>query len=470
MRSCGLFLLTAAVTAALCPAQVKLYVVLDAATGSEREVTGSVFDIGTAGSGDTLQTRFRMRNTGTTTQQVQSIRVAGQGFTLSTPSLPYTLAPNGLPLDFTVRFTAIGGGSYSANLTAGTISVLLRATVVAAPVLVTESVSGIRSDIAAGSTVALGNVQRGQKLTRTFWLENRNGSRITVRSITFTGIASGLFVYRGPSLPVDILDGGSQQFDIEFTPTASQQYTATLSIDGRAFGLTASGVDPPLPAPSIVVEPSPLGERQYKLTMRLAAPAPSAVSGGVQMEFRPATSVVGVEDDPGVRFLSSGGRSLSVVTRRDDDAIWLTNNVKDPVFQSGTTAGEILFTLAIGGHKITYTMPIAPAAVTIDTALAGRRTQDLDVTITGFDNTRTISQAAFTFFDTSGRPIGPGAILADVRREFERFFAASSRENGGIFTMRASFPVQGPVSQIAGVEVELTNSSGSSRTQRLMFP
>lgn len=469
MRSGGILLLAAA-TVAVCQAQVKLYAVLDLATGSEREITGSLYDIGTSGPGDTLQVRLRMRNTGTTTQQIQSIRAAGQGFTLSTPPLPYTLAPNGLPLDFTVRFSASGGGSYSANLTAGTISVLLRATVIAVPTLVTESSAGSRTDIAAGTTIALGNVQSGEKLTRTFWLENRNGSRITVRSITFNGVASGLFAYRGPSLPLDILDGGSQQFDIEFTPPASQPYSVTLSIDGRTFGLTASGADPPLPAPLIVVEPSPFGDRQYKLSMRLAMPAHSAVSGGVQMEFRPAPSVLGVDDDPGVRFLSSGGRALSVVTRRDDDSIWLTNNVKDPVFQAGTTAGEILFTLQIGGHKVTYTMPIAPAPVTIDTALAGRRSQDLDVTITGFDNTRTVSQAAFTFFDTSGRPIGPGAILADVRRDFERFFSAASKETGGVFTMRASFPVQGNVAQIAGVEIELTNSSGSSRTQRLTFP
>ncbi len=458
MRPAPLFL----AACALCCAQVKLYVITDAATAAEREVTGSTLELGTAGPGDTIQTRFRMRNVGTTTQQIQTIRTAGQGFTLSIPSLPYALAPNGLPLDFTVRFSGTGAGAYSANLTAGTISVLLRATVAAAAVLVTESAPGARVDIAAGTTLFAGNIQRGQSGSKALWLENRNSQPLTVRSMGLSG--SSAFQLRGPVAPLDLPGGASVRFDIDFSPTANQQYSGTLSIDGRTFPLVGTGFDPPLPKPSIVIDGTAASGQQPKLSIRLESPAASTVSGTLRMEFKPAAG----PDDAAIRFAASGGRNLQVQSREGEAQLSIAQQ-PDAVFQTGTTAGDLTWTLEIGPHKIVQTMQIPPSAATIASATALRRTQDLDVSITGFDNTRSMNHAAFTFFDASGRPIPPGTIRVDVRRDFDQFFSTST--TGGVFTMRATFPVQGgPATQISGVEVEMVNSAGVANTQRLPFP
>ena len=69
--------------------QLRLYVA-DGAT--EREVAG-LYDLGSAGPGDVIDIRFRARNIGTAPILLEAARIAGQGFTLSPPSLPFSIAP-----------------------------------------------------------------------------------------------------------------------------------------------------------------------------------------------------------------------------------------------------------------------------------------------------------------------------------------------------------------------------------------
>jgi len=127
-------------------------------------------------------------------------------------------------------------------------------------------------------------------------------------------------------------------------------------------------------------------------------------------------------------------------------------------------------TLELGTHVETRTIELQPVAPVIEAPTALRKTQDLEIAMLGFDNTRSLSQALFTFYDIAGRPISPGTIRADVRRDFEEFFRSASGLAGGTFSLRAAFPVQGgAASQVASVEVELVNSAGGSRTQRIIF-
>jgi len=50
----------------------------------------------------------------------------------------------------------------------------------------------------------------------------------------------------------------------------------------------------------------------------------------------------------------------------------------------------------------------------------------------------------------------------DVAADFRRFFESS--DAGGMFQMRAAFPVTGGA-EVAGVEIELVNPSGGSKIQ-----
>ena len=90
------------------------------------------------------------------------------------------------------------------------------------------------------------------------------------------------------------------------------------------------------------------------------------------------------------------------------------------MFQTGTTSGRIRFTLSgisTDGDPTTL-LTIPAAAISLDTATATRRTGNLDIQLIGFDNTYSAGAMTFTFFDTSGQTLPPGAIHADFTQDF----------------------------------------------------
>jgi len=78
-----------------------------------------------------------------------------------------------------------------------------------------------------------------------------------------------------------------------------------------------------------------------------------------------------------------------------------------------------------------------------------------------------LTSAYNTFFDRSGKTIPPGQIRVDESSDFRTYF--NSGQFGGAFTLRATFPVTGDSSQVGGVDVEMTNSAGVAKTQRISF-
>jgi hypothetical protein len=105
--------------------------------------------------------------------------------------------------------------------------------------------------------------------------------------------------------------------------------------------------------------------------------------------------------------------------------------------------------------------------VSLDSSQAQRTSAGLDLRLDAFDNTRSASSMTFTFFDQKGTPLPPGAITVDASAALRQFFASSDR--GGVFSLHAFFPVNGNPNQVASVEVEMTNSSGTAQTARLPF-
>ena len=81
------------------------------------------------------------------------------------------------------------------------------------------------------------------------------------------------------------------------------------------------------------------------------------------------------------------------------------------VFQTGTTAGTLTFTAKVGDYMVRQTVVIPAAAVQVQSAAALRRTSDLDVTITAWDNTRSGGRFNFTFYDTKGAQVNPGVTV-----------------------------------------------------------
>jgi hypothetical protein len=140
---------------------------------------------------------------------------------------------------------------------------------------------------------------------------------------------------------------------------------------------------------------------------------------------------------------------------------------RDMIFQAGTTAGTLVVTAEVGGYRDEVTVPVLAEAVRIDKAAARRAGQMLEVQVSGFDNTRTISEIAFTFFDRSGQQLPNGVIAVPATAEFTRWWETS--ELGGAFSSKAVFPVAGDTTLIGAVTVEIVNQMGKTKTDRLLF-
>jgi hypothetical protein len=254
-------------------------------------------------------------------------------------------------------------------------------------------------------------------------------------------------------------------FQVTFDPPTGQPQQGALMIDQRMLLLTGLGLDPPLPSASIVFDSqAPLSAQQLRVSIALASASEVSGTGTLTLDFQP--SVSGVTDDPAVQFLSGPPR-IATVTVSPGDTTAKFDGQPDLAFQTGTTAGTIHFTLTLSNTTQHASLAIAPAPIDISASTGARRVGDLDVSIVGFDNTYSASTLAFTFFDLKGNIVQPGTIHVDETSAFHTYFI--STQNGGAFSLRATFPVTGDVNQVFSVQVGMTNSTGTTQTQQIPF-
>lgn len=430
--------------------------------GKTETALAPVTNLGATAMGDSTEYRFHARNLTAAAIALQPpLQVAGSGFTLSSqPQLPYIVAPGNF-VEFRIRFAPYDAGTYSARLTVNGISNLLSATAKAAPVLSLIS-DGPASVLAAGAPIDFGRIQKKTSAARTVRMANATAAALTIANVALSGA-----VFHGATglkLPLQLAPAAAVEFAVTFDPQSAGQYTGTLTVDDRSLVLTGIAFDPPLPPATVSVTGAQASGAQAKVAVTFASKPESSGNGTLTLDFRPA--VAGVADDPSILFPAGSSRKLSF-TVAEGDPVASFNGLKEVALQTGTTAGVITLTLNVAGAVSQTQVAIPAAAVSIDKASALRRVSDLDVTITAFDNTRTAGQFTFTFYDTAGRVVAPGAIKVDATADFGRYFAIS--RVGGSFLTRVTFPVTGDATQIAGVEVSVANQAGASQTGRLSF-
>jgi hypothetical protein len=262
------------------------------------------------------------------------------------------------------------------------------------------------------------------------------------------------------SLPLELAPRTAIDFDIAFTPAASGVFEGSYTVDGRAYRLTAAANEPPFPKPAIVVElPNLASGQQGRVSVRFGQASRAIGSGKLSMEFRPSVNTV--VDDEAVRFL----RGDRTGTFRVEEG--MDTPVSELTFQTGTTAGTIVFTAEVGGWTVNSSVEIAPERIRIDTTRASRNASMLELENTGYDNTHAPGQLSFTFYTSKGSVISPGAITVDSAPEFRKYFDKSTL--GGAFTLKAVFPVAGQITDIASVDVELANVAGAVRSGKVQI-
>jgi hypothetical protein len=106
-------------------------------------------------------------------------------------------------------------------------------------------------------------------------------------------------------------------------------------------------------------------------------------------------------------------------------------------------------------------------AVQVDNAAATAIAGALNVQVWGFDNTYSAGAMSFTFYDNSGNLIGAGLVMSNFGSAFLNYFATSL--DGSAFQMLVSFPITGNAAEVGSVNVQLTNSAGTSNISQLAF-
>ena len=316
----------------------------------------------------------------------------------------------------------------------------------------------------SSGAIAFGTVQSLQIEACTISLQNFNAQSISVGSVTVSG--TGFQIPKAVQTPLSMPPGGTVTLTINFSPTASAVYSGVLTVDTQTFPLTGTGLIPPLPTPILSFDSgSATSAQQPNLTMTLPSPSPEAASGSVNISFRPDSLLVA--DDTAVAFVATGARSVPFSIHPGDTQISLGGQ-PGAVFQTGTTAGKITFTVSINvamSGDPTLTMTIPAETIFLESASAIARSGALDVQVWGFDNTYSAGSMAFTFYDLTGKTIGSGPVSADFSSAFGSFF--KSGKSGSAFQMLVTFPVTGNAAEVGAIDLQMSNSAGSIATQHL---
>ena len=385
-------------------------------------------------------------------------------FSLDTSSMPTAIAA-GQSANFSVTFAPSQVGLANSAIQIGSNSYPIQgygiviATIDALQISYTNS-TGVRTLPQAATPIPFGQVipGSGASAVLTFNILNPSTSAnaitipaITVNGTTFT--ASSL-----PPMPVSVAPGSSFNFTVSFTPVSVGTFTGSLAISSRVFGLTGVSISSSVPSLSITTSGTVGSQQQLSLVIQLSAPSPVTTLGTITMTFAP--SIASVTDDAAVVFTATGGRQLNVSLAAGAQTATYAN-ASSIGFATGTTAGTLTFSVAFPNTP-TYNQSFTISAGTpiFSSVQALRESPNLVVSISGYDNSYSAGQLSFTFYDTSGKVIG-SPIGYNAANSFQQLFF-SGNTMGGLFSLQATFPVNGDVTKVGSVAVALANSLGST--------
>ncbi len=215
------------------------------------------------------------------------------------------------------------------------------------------------------------------------------------------------------------------------------------------------------------------------VSLRLKEPVPVAMSGTLDLKFRPDAEMVPEGYvDPAAGFMAGGlSASFEIPAGAHEGSIALNGWV-----QPGTVAGTLVVELAslrVGtGSAMPEILPaaefrvpraapvIVPGSVVVQRAAAA----GLMAELSGYSTPREMSEAVVVIESRNGEELA--VVKVDLREALARWYEGDEgRWNGGAFHVR--FPVEPGVdaAEIGGIRVALTNSMGKSEQEaaRLRF-
>jgi hypothetical protein len=186
----------------------------------------SSVNFGTVATGSSGSTAIQLKNTGTASVKISSIATSGSGFTLSSLSLPLTLAPN-QAATLTAGFKPTASGEFSEHITV-TSSATDSPTAIS--LVGTAGTSGLT---ATPASVSFGTVPTGAATTQTIRLTNSGDSQLTISGVSATG--TGISV-SGITAPVNIAAGQSANLTASLKLTSAGAVSGAIKIASNAAG------------------------------------------------------------------------------------------------------------------------------------------------------------------------------------------------------------------------------------------
>jgi hypothetical protein len=395
-----------------------------------RPVSAS-FVLGTTTPGDPLDVRFRG-------PAGANLAVAGVGFSVR------AIQPSG---DFTVRFLPDAEGSYSANLSVDSSSVIVRGTALAAATVVHQG-----APLFQGGVIDFGSAEVGSPAATIVLLQNRS-----TRPLTIPSIASDFPFAEPLVLPLVLEPGGEFALRLTVTPAAAGLRSGVLSIAGRTFVLRVTGTLPRLSEARILTDAATVTSgQQVRLRVEFAEPARSNAAGTLELEFS--------GDDPAVRLSTGRVASFSVLAGSN---LARFGEHEEIMLQTGTVAGRIRLLVKTPGSEVRRELQTEFQPVAIDDAKATREGATIVVALSGFDNSRGVSSMNFQFADKAGNPLG-SVFSVTPENEWRTYDPSSGL--GGLFRLRAVFPVAGDASLVGSVTVAIANAVGRTEVGKLNLP
>lgn len=464
----------AAILLLLAPLAVHAQLQLLLVNGSQQTklTSGSTYQLGEVAAGTPFDFIVQAQNNTAAPISIapNNPALSGTGFSITSP--PPSSQPNIAPgsfLNVYIHFAGGPAGSYSASFQFNAVGPVyfVIASVPAATLTVASPCTGPSST----NIITFGNIGEGQTVACTFALRNNSSQALTVSSVTRTG--TGFLLSQPPVTPLFLPAGESSTFVMTFAPNTAAVFSGDLIVDSQSFPLTGTAYNPPLPTPVLTFDTStPQSGQQITLTIALPTPAPIATSGSATLGFQPDPSVSAfASNDPTVMFVANGARSVPFSIPAGGMSATFGGQT-GAVFQTGTTAGKITFTIAVtSGAQLSgdtaTSLTLASQPVQIENAAAAATAGALNVQVWGFDNTYSAGAMSFTFQDNLGNPIGSGPVAADFTSQFRTYFTTST--DASSFAMLVTFPITGNAAEVGSVNVQLTNSAGTATISHLVF-
>jgi hypothetical protein len=415
-------------------------------SGIEIPVTGS-FQMPAVAAGESSEARFRIRNQSGAVLNIQRLSIDPGPFSTFEQFYPPKVLAVDAYADFAVRFHPADNGEFATILHVNDLLVTLRGSTIQSATLGIQEGSAWKL-LTSTATYDLGAIERRATLER----------RIRVTPPTEVPAIAGAAFTLVPA-------GADGEWLLRFSSDKAGAFTSRLSVPGRDVPLKATATEFPAPRPLITPAAGSLDPaQQVKVQVRFAEPAKLTTVGILRLTFSSAWPLA-APDDAAISFLPKLERTINF--RVTEGASLADFSGADFVtLQTGSTAGLITVSAEIGSTVEVAQYRLASLPVALSASKASVASGNAEILLTGFDNTRSITRASFTFYLKSGQPASPGRMDADVTENFRAFFRNNAT---GAFQLRAGFPVSGTVTELDGVEVELINSQGARQTGRLRF-